>query len=365
MPNVRGLKYALTLMDSLTKFVEVYPLAHDRAIDTAKCLSKMVLKHGCKPAIISCDRGTHFTGSVMQEFCKNLNIQLKFHVAWRPESSGILERAHRTLKNALHIMAKERDSNWVDILDYCTAALNSQFNAATKCSPFWSLYGRHWNVELPDPPTQSALTHDPLAYGMNVSRAASMAQKYVKICNQEADRGLDAKKRFNSLSEITVGSKVRLYRPRSAENTDKLPWIGEYEVLDTMDLVSKITNGIYTDWIHNAHLSIIPDRIEDLEIPESNEIQVRVWSKPRSGPVKSLPSERGKVDKPEPKIEAKLSSVPRRSGRTRQQTRIIQIDPLKKSYAHVVRGSDLLPAPKLPCTIPNEASGPIQVIYNP
>ena len=119
-------------MDSLTKFVEVYPLAHDRAFDTARCLSKMVLKHGCKPAIISCDRGTHFTGNVMQEFCKNLNIQLKFHVAWRPESSGILERAHRTLKNSLYIMAKERNSNWVDILDYCVAALNSQFNAATK-----------------------------------------------------------------------------------------------------------------------------------------------------------------------------------------------------------------------------------------
>ena len=32
MPNCRGLKYALTLMDSLTKFVEVYPLAHDRAL---------------------------------------------------------------------------------------------------------------------------------------------------------------------------------------------------------------------------------------------------------------------------------------------------------------------------------------------
>ena len=79
---------------------------------------------------------------------------------------------------------------------------------------------------------------------MNVSRAAAMAQKYVTICNQEADRVLDAKARNSrSKSEIIVGSKVRLYRPRSAENTDKLPWIGEYEVLDTTDYVSKITNG--------------------------------------------------------------------------------------------------------------------------
>ena len=132
----------------------------------------------------------------------------------------------------------------MDVLDNCTTALNSQFNAATKCTPFWSLYGRHWNVELPDPPTQNAISHDPLAYGMNVSRAASMAQKYVAICNKDADRLLDDKARkMRSKSEIIVGSKVRLYRPRAAENTDKMPWIGEYEVLDTNGLVSKITNG--------------------------------------------------------------------------------------------------------------------------
>ena len=237
-------------------------------------------------------------------------------------------------------MAKERNSNWVDVLDYCTAALNAQFNAATKCSPFWSLYGRHWNVELPDPPTQNAngpLTHDPLAFGMNVSRAASAAHKYVAICNQEADRLLDKKARkMRSKSEIIVGSKVRLYRPRSAVNSDKMPWIGEYEVLDTTDLVSKITDGKYTDWVHNAHLSIIPHKIEELEIPESNQPSARVWSAPRFNlPPRSSPSERGKTDKSEVKVEAELPAAPRRSTRDRKKTQNIQVDPRKKTYALV------------------------------
>ena len=235
-------------------------------------------------------------------------------------------------------MAKERNSNWVDVLDYCVAALNSQFNAATKCSPFFALYGRHWNVELPDPPTQTALSHDPLAYGMNISRAAAMAQKYVRVCNQEADRALDVKlKNSVKKSEITIGSKVRLYRPRSAENTDKMPWIGEYEVLDTTDLVSKITDGSYTDWVHNAHLSVIPPRIEELEVPEFTP-QVRVWSNPRQIDVsRSLPSERGKTRKSAPKKEAKLQEEPRRSSRARKQTQIVHLDPKKQTYAFVAR----------------------------
>ena len=172
-------------------------------------------------------------------------------------------------------MAKERNSNWVDILDYCTAALNSQFNSATKCSPFWSLYGRNWNVELPEPPRTFSQNHDPLSYGMNVSRVTSMAQKYIKVCNQEADRLLDNKAQNTKIpSEITVGSKVRLYRPKSAENTDKMPWIGEYDVLDTNGLVSKIWSPKYTDWVHNSHLSLIPEINADLKIPGFHNITI-------------------------------------------------------------------------------------------
>mgnify|MGYP003337426999 CR=1 FL=1 len=144
--------------------------------------------------------------------------------------------------------------------------------------------------------------------------------------------------RSRSKSEITIGSKVRLYRPRSAESTDKLPWIGEYEVLDTTDLVSKITNGSYTDWVHNAHLSVIPHRIEELDIPHSNQPSARVWSAPRSFSPRSSPSERGKTDGPVKKVEAELqSNMPRRSGRTRSKTATLQVDPKRKSYAHIAR----------------------------
>ena len=359
LPNVRGKKYCLTLMDSLTKYIEVYPLSSDRAIDTARCLAKMINNHGRKPSIISCDRGTHFTGQVMKEFCSILNIKLQYHVAWRPESSGLLERAHRTLKNALYIMAKERNSTWVDVLDYCKMALNAQFNSATKCSPFYALYGRNWNLDLPPAPRNFSQSMDPLAYGMNVSRVTHQAQKFIQICNQDADRALDNKPRDSRVnSRIMVGSKVRLYRPRAAENTDKMPWIGSYEVLDTNGRVSKITDGQgYTDWVHNSHILIIPPKIEDFEIPPDHKPEIRVLNLPRFISSRSssergvVKSERGDAVRPsktptqaaETASESTPRAEPRRSGRTSVPTAKLQVDPAKRSYANVARCAYAMP----------------------
>ena len=288
-----------------------------------------------------------------------LNIKLQYHVAWGPESSGLLERAHRTLKNSLYIMAKERNSTWVDVLDYCKMALNAQFNSATKCSPFYALYGRNWNLDLPPAPRNFSQSMDPLAYGMNVSRVTHQAQKFIKICNQEADRALDNKPRDSRVnSRIMVGSKVRLYRPRAAENTDKMPWIGSYEVLDTNGLVSKITDGQgYTDWVHNNHLLIIPPKIEDFEIPLDHKPEIRVLNLPRFISSRSssergvVKSERGDAVSPsktptqsaETAPESPPRAEPRRSGRTSVPTAKLQVDPSKRSYANIARCAFALP----------------------
>ena len=87
---------------------------------------------------------------------------------------------------------------------------------------------------------------------------------------------------------------------------------------------------------------------------------------PRSnGPSRSLPSERGKTEKselkPEVKLEAKLQKEPRRSARARKEVQNLQIDPKKKSYEHVASAT-LHSALKMPSTIPNEVSGPKQVV---
>ena len=114
---------------------------------------------------------------------------------------------------------------------------------------------------------------------------------------------------------------IALARPKTRT---KCP--GSYEVLDTTDLVSKITDGQgYTDWVHNSHLSIIPTKNEDFEIPLDHEPEIRVWSLPRLNS-SHTPSERGMV-KSEREDAVCSSKTPTQTAKSAKK-------PAKKSVPH-------------------------------
>ena len=333
-------------------------MANDTAINTARCLARVVLKHRVMPKIISSDRGRHFTGAIFQEMCKNLGIKLNLHVSWRPQSTGCLERAHRTLKNSLFIMAYERNSNWVDLLPYVVSALNNSVHCATGCSPFYAVYGRKGDFELPDSPEARLASDSPLEYGMQVSNCLKDAHAAITIANKDADRILDEKvARTSSKCTLKVGDKVCLYRPHASGNTHRMPWSGEYKIEATNGLIAKIRDEStqWTDWVHNTHLKRILDRPDEFVLLESPKFTVHYQPQ---APV--LPSGRGDIPSLPVPSSTRLPSAPppsnmpqapsapkakkttaktatmrtgRTSGRARNPVAKLQIDPSKKSYA--------------------------------
>ena len=53
------------------------------------------------PKVIKTDNGPAYTGKNFISFCKEFNIKLKTGIPYNPMGQGIVERAHRTLKNWL------------------------------------------------------------------------------------------------------------------------------------------------------------------------------------------------------------------------------------------------------------------------
>ena len=343
LPSVRGLKYGLTIVDSFTKYLECYPLANDTAENTAKCIAKFVLKHGVMPKVISCDRGRHFTGCVFQECCKQLGIKLKLHCSWRPQSSGILERQHRTLKNSLFILAHERNSDWLSVLPYALGALNANTNRATKTSPFYALTGRKWNIELPSAPGVQKSTNGALEYGHQVSKCLRQAHRAIQVANTEADVKLENDGKTRIPCDLKAGDNVALYRPRSTQGNSKMPWKQGYKILITNGLVSKITDGEKFDWVHNLHLKKVEDRPEEFIIEDYPSPVIHVPRPPVTDssagrgmpPTQSAPS--AKVTKKKAASSKVPLVQPRRSSRTRNPPSALVMDPKKKSYANAVR----------------------------
>ncbi|GFR84977.1 Pol polyprotein [Elysia marginata] len=93
-------------------------------MSTTEC-AKALVRHWISrfgvPLDITSDRGSQFTSSLWNEIAHQLGVQLHRTMAYHPQSSGLVERFHRTLKGTL----KERlqGPDWADELSWVLLGL--------------------------------------------------------------------------------------------------------------------------------------------------------------------------------------------------------------------------------------------------
>ena len=88
------------MIDTSTGWIEVFPTRTEKAEEVdKKLLHEMNLRFGL-PRSLQSDSGASFTSKVTQGVSKALGITYYLHCAWRPQSSGKVERASQLLKLA-------------------------------------------------------------------------------------------------------------------------------------------------------------------------------------------------------------------------------------------------------------------------
>ena len=267
MPPSKGKRYILTILDSFSRFFMAIPCARDRALDAARGLYQLFLRHRERPQIVSSDRGTHFTGEVYKNFCDLMGIKQELHCPWRPQSSGNIERQHRTMKNAIFMLCDERKCDWTDILESVISNMNATVNRSTGVSAQYIITGRHPNLGLPQKNDQ--IRHsNPASYGMKVTAMLRQVHEAVELANHEADLKMERKMNAVPTKVLRPGDKVLLYRPQSAKaKATHLPWLPGFSVVKSNRMVVKIKNDQnQTHWVHRTHLRYVPDRPNHLQV---------------------------------------------------------------------------------------------------
>lgn len=101
LPESGGYSYLLTIICRYTRHMECVPLSEI----TAKACADAFLLHWVSrfgaPQVITTDRGRQFTSNLWTEMCEFLGAKHCPTCSFRPESNGMIERMHRTLKTAL------------------------------------------------------------------------------------------------------------------------------------------------------------------------------------------------------------------------------------------------------------------------
>ena len=116
-PGMYGNKYLLVFVDTFSGWVEAFPTKTETAQIVAKKILEEILPRFGIPKVIGSDNGPAFVAQVSQGLATQLGIDWKLHCAYRPQSSGQVERMNRTLKETLTKLAIETGGkDWVALL---------------------------------------------------------------------------------------------------------------------------------------------------------------------------------------------------------------------------------------------------------
>ena len=136
----KGFRYLLTMVDRTTRWPEVIPIA-DTTAETimSAFLDGWVARFGV-PAEVITDRGAQFTSDLWKKTLSKLGIDAKTTTAYHPQANGMVERFHRTLKNALRCAVRSSKS-WVRSLPWVLLGLRNAPKLDTSTSTAEVVYG--------------------------------------------------------------------------------------------------------------------------------------------------------------------------------------------------------------------------------
>ena len=123
LPPSSGYTHIFTIVDRTTRWPEAIPLRETSTIDCAKALVSTWIARFGVPQDITSDRGSQFTSSLWNTISQQLGVQLHRTTAYHPQSNGLVERFHRSMKASLK--ARLNGPNWTDELSWVLLGLRT------------------------------------------------------------------------------------------------------------------------------------------------------------------------------------------------------------------------------------------------
>jgi hypothetical protein len=159
-----GNKYIIVIIDTFSRWVELYPVRSTDAITAAKTLLHFVGRFGIPSTILS-DNGTQFVNNTCDELTKLLRISHKLTTPYSHEENAIVERANREVMRHLRAIMFDRNITveWSDMLPLVQRIMNASNHESIGTSPASILFGNAVKIdrglfvtETPDTPERAS-----------------------------------------------------------------------------------------------------------------------------------------------------------------------------------------------------------------
>ncbi|CAM4605371.1 unnamed protein product [Caretta caretta] len=257
MPKCQQYEFILVMVCLFSGWIEAFPCHKADSLSVAKCLLNHIMPAKGIPATLSSDRGTHFTGQLVQHLDRILHIKHLLHCPYHPQSAGAVERQNGVLKNKLAKICDSTGLSWpVALMD-----MRSTPSQRHKLSPFEIVMGRPMRAMITITPVPDLnLTHSALLqYCKGLMQAVSHFHSQVRVA-------WPTESTSNTCHNLEPGDWVYVRRHHQKRALEPR-WKGPHQVLLTTQTAVKLS-GIAA-WIHALQCKKAPSP-ENQSSPQDN-----------------------------------------------------------------------------------------------
>ncbi|GFU92065.1 transposon Tf2-6 polyprotein [Trichonephila clavipes] len=132
-------KHVSAVIDAFSKFTWLYPT---RSTDAAEVINRLENQRHVfgNPARIITDKGSAFTSSAFEDYCKKPNILHISITTGLPRSNGQIEKQNSTIIAVLSKLSVDDPTKWYSHVPHLKEILNSTFQRSIKMTPFELLF---------------------------------------------------------------------------------------------------------------------------------------------------------------------------------------------------------------------------------
>jgi hypothetical protein len=266
-------QYILVMIDYNTRYPEAVALKDIKAETVTEALFEMWSRLGIPDEVVT-DQGSQFSGELMREVNKLLDIKHHMTTPFHPMANGLVEKMNGSLKSMLRKLSLEQPEKWPSFLPSLLFAYREAPHESLLFSPFELLFGRA--VKGPMQILRKIWTDDksekeeesPIGYVIDlrsrIEETCKIARENLAKASQKQKLHFDRKAKKRTLD---VGSKVLLLLPIK-KNKLQLSWRGPYKVVERLnDLDYRIQIGKKTKVYH---INLLKEYVERDKVSTQN-----------------------------------------------------------------------------------------------
>lgn len=234
--------YVIHAVDHFSTFHFTDSITHKTAHNILRFLQRLFTTTGY-PCVLHSDNGSEFKNSIVDSYLKSHQIQHRRGKPRRPTTQGKVERANRTLKNAIKQLLKSSppQTTWYDVLFEATLSLNTNYSRVINKSPYTHVF----HQKLPNREAMIDVFEEEDVSSSNSDTSSDDIIDLTSINSLKFDKRL-VRKIMNDSYKNYLRNAQRMKEYHSRRNMPPIRNIGEVVAISVPEIY--ITNG-YTNKI--------------------------------------------------------------------------------------------------------------------